>query len=397
MYCMGLGEESLTCSRAADNICLICKGTKQVYDYCFSGMDCPDGFTEVRELESVFLYTSVCLKEPIKYSWQFYYELYISTDGTNSQNTDAPLRTFHYDLQKATRKFTIIWISPGEYEYRKETVFNPLVSNPYSPLKFSVYLQLEELIIIGDFSNKPVIYIVDYPMQLYSQARLTYIANIIFSGVKALSSQCEGGLCAYCPYIYYMDKDSYDDRYNRIDDLLEYGLECDYYYSDSAFIITDSESELYIEDSKFQDFGQQLNAIIKSSGSVWLFIVNFSNVMAHYDGAIINLDCKISCSHIEFFYYMGNVTKLNNGYEYTTDKYQAGFIKISGYKEAGIYFVKFDYNMVVTGIEGRNYNYLLFFKNLIGTVYVYSCVFSDSFLNGILYLDDSSLTYSTFL
>ncbi|OMJ68192.1 hypothetical protein SteCoe_34433 [Stentor coeruleus] len=397
MYCMGLSQEISSCLRSAYDQCLICKDTKQIYDYCFSG-ECPDGFIEIPELNSTFLNTIICFKEPIKYSWSYYYELYISNNGNNSKNgsKEEPLETLHYALQKATRKFTKIYLSPGEYDYTKSNVVNILVYDSLSPLKFTVDLGLEELWIQGtDENDRPIVYIVSYPMQIYSQAKKTYIKNINFYGIRALNSECDNELCAYCAYIYNLGTYYLNDQFEYIEDLSAYALNCND-YNDYSFIITDSDTYLTIENTDFSLFGQQLYAIIQSSGSVTLKNVNFEDIIIQSKGAAIDLSCTSSCKSADFSYITGSVSKINNGYEYTEDKYQAGFLKITGYNNAYISNITFDYNMVITGYSGSYYNYLNHFVNLLGTVTIEYCTFSNSFLNGIVYLDDSSLTYTDF-
>ncbi|OMJ68621.1 hypothetical protein SteCoe_33871 [Stentor coeruleus] len=397
MYCMGLSQESSSCTRSANDECLLCKGTKQIYNYCFSG-ECPDGFIEVPELYSVFLNTEICFREPIKYSWNNYYELYISNDGDDSQSGSEaePLETFHYALQKATRKFTKIYINPGEYDYTISNIVNILVTNSLSPLEFSVDLELEELWIQGtDENDRPIVYIMNHPMQIYSQAKKTYIKNIIFNGIRALKSECNNILCFYCAYIYNLGNYYLNDRHDYIEDLSLYSLNCDD-YNYYSFITTDSDTFLSIENTDFLIFAQQLYAIIKSSGSVTLKNVNFENIIIQSVGAAIKLTCTTSCKSTDFEYISGSVSKLNNGYEYTVDKYQAGFLKITGYNNAYISNITFDYNMIVTGNTGNNYNYLIHFENLIGTVTIEYCTFSNLFLNGIVYYDDSSLIYNDF-
>ena len=249
--CMGLSSPLVTCTRGS-SMCYLCLTLTQIYDFCMI-CSCPPGYQVIDSLTPVFLGTSVCLKEPVNYSFNNLYTIYMSADGAtdNDGSEGSPISSLSIAFQLVTRRFTEILISPGEYYYDKQPSSSCIVSDPTNPLMTIVNLHLEILWITGsDTADRPIIYLTDSQMKIESQALSLYITDVIFNGQYALQSSCRSDLCMYCPYLYSPNSDiSLNDRNQIIDDASQYAQNCDSFNSFS-FITVPAGSSLTMDISR---------------------------------------------------------------------------------------------------------------------------------------------------
>ena len=393
--CMGLSSPLITCTRGS-SMCYLCLALTQIYDFCMI-CDCPPGYQVIDSLTPVFLDTPVCLKEPLNYSYNNLYKIYMSTDGAidNDGTQGSPINSLSVAFQLVTRRFTKILISPGEYYYDKQPSTSCIVTDLTNPLMTIVDLHLEELWIAGsDATDRPVIYLTNTQMKIKSKALKLYIINVIFNGQYALQSSCSSDLCMYCPYLSTpISGYSLNDRNQLIEDTSQYAQNCNTFNSFS-FITVPAGSSLTMDTVDVINCQQQFKSFINSQGSLTLTRVNFNRIQSAASQAWIYMSCSSNCDSVDFSYSEGNITNLNYGYEYLPDTVQSGFLDARNINSVSLYGILVDYAMVATGISVTASTYLLYTLDLLSTISINSCQFQNSLLNSLLYADASRVVYS---
>ena len=147
-YCMGLSSYSNTCKRSYTinpDYCLLCLDKYQIQNYCIDS--CPSGYSVVGQLTPLFFNTSVCLKDPESSSPNKFFRIYVNETGSSDGlgTLVNPTNSIFQAFSKATRKYTMILISQGTFNFSQESTKNPLINDPMSPLNFIINLNLEEL------------------------------------------------------------------------------------------------------------------------------------------------------------------------------------------------------------------------------------------------------------
>ena len=394
--CMGLSSPINTCLRSSKK-CYLCQESTQIYDLC-TVCDCPPGFSVVPTLTPMFLNTDVCLREPINYSMNKFFYIYVSTTGctTNDGSPGNPISSLSIAFQQVTRSYTKILISPGDYYYDKQTSGSCLVTDLTNPLMTSVNLHLKQLWISGtDATNRPVIYLTNTQMKIESTAANLYITNVIISGEYALVPTCDNELCMYCPYLVSTGGGNYklNDRNEIITDTSLYATNCaDFAFS---FITVPNGSSLTMETVDVVKCQQKFTNFINSLGSVTLKTVNFDRIQSASGNAWIYMNCNSNCESTDFTFTGGSIKNLNYGYEYLPDTVQSGFINANGIGSFYMGNVVVEYAMVVTGVSTTQYKNMFYFQSLSGTITIENCQFSSSFFNYLIYVDASTVSYSS--
>lgn len=407
-YCLGLSVTSASCQRStgssSTSSCSICKNNNvQIYNYCLGQNSiCPPGFSLIPALATTFLNSNVCLREPTKYSVNYYYLIYVDINAASGGNGTAnnPYNSLATAFSKATREYTKIYIKPGNYTYSKTNVTNPLVTDNTNPFKTAVDLNIKEIRVEGTSStNRPVINVNNDIMKFYVSSQSFYIKNVVFNGVQALSNNCAGGSCSYCPYYTNMSIYYFDDRGNPITNLGNLGTTCSDFNS-YDFITVPSSRSLYLDTVDVFNFQQQFNSFINSQGSVTLTNVNFNMIQSA--NAWIIMSCTTSSTgttnncNSAFTFNGGSVKNLNYGYEYRTSILQYGFLTASNLGSFYMSNVAFNYDMAVTGSSSTVYYDFITLTNTQETVTITSCTFQNMFLNTFLRIDTSALSYTEY-
>ena len=407
LYCMGLSQSSSTCSRyytSTTSTCLICSpSNNQIYNFC-TPSNCPPGFESQLNLKSYFLNTNLCLRELKKYSPNNYYTIYVSnvntTSNTTSNNTsNTTYNAYANSLASAfasiTRKFTKVILSTGTHDYNNQPVTNPIVTDSTNPLNTIVDLYIQEIYIEGiDPTNRSIIYVYNDKVIINSQALTIYIKNIIFDGRFGLSSKCSNITCMYCPYLNQISNKYFDDHSNPVTDVTNYAQNCPGFTSIN-FITVGVDSNLYLDTVDVKNFQQQFQSFIYSNGGVYLTSVNFDKIQASSSKAWIYMECLTSsCPNLNFKYKGGNITNLNYGYEYRADILLSGFFKGDGINYFEMNGVTIQYAFVVTGIDLTTVNYFIYIVDQLQYVYIIDCNFEDIFVNGLIVVDVTALSYS---
>ena len=336
-------------------------------------------------------------REAAQYSTSNYKELFVNSSTPQEQGNPGEIqfKSLYLALVTVYADYTKIFIVDKEVDYYlDETRISPFATDIHNPLNIHTGYKTRELWIIGNYSTeeKTVIYWKD-DLLFTSQAKRLYIKNIEFIGKYNMDKFCVYETCYYCPYIIKVSEVYKDDKGLEIPDsnLTNYSQDCSSYSSINVFSIN---HDAYMEDVNFVDFRYQFNSLIKFSGKLKLKNVNFHKIQAKPDGSVILFECSANdCLKTSFTYSQGEVVSLgagnNDGFNVST----GSFFKSSDIGYITITNITFSFNFVHHNLRSSNKGYLIYSKNHLGTIVIEDCKFQNNYVDFLVYVDVSSLTY----
>lgn len=406
LHCYGNVDSTLSNCLKNDGLnCLICS-TVMVLDQCETlDTECPIGYVELDVGKYFGSLERWCFIEPTKYSMNNYKEFYVSPlksyaepgyYGDGSENN--PMVSLYYALLSVYATYTKILLDYTVDHYfsvSPNDATSPFVDSSKDPLNTKNWYDYEELWIqSASDSVRAKVYWTD-GMKISPVASKFYIKNIDFYGTKILR-ECTEYFCFYCPYVQGSNYGYMDDRNKNINiDEYEnmYGKDCPLYSSDVIFTL---ENSAVFENVKFIGFRFQYSSFIYISGTLTLKNVDFLGMQAKDSGSVITISCTLDCDEANFYYQIGIVEDVGAGYEDTSLVTTGSFFQGSGYHSAIFESVKFSYNFAFSNLEASVVGSLIYSVNQIGTITISNCAFDYNYVNNLIYIDVSSLTYSDY-
>ncbi|OMJ71850.1 hypothetical protein SteCoe_29840 [Stentor coeruleus] len=403
LHCFGKVENKFpNCMYSDGKNCLISEGWMINEISVNNIVDCPFGFTKSDSISQIFENKlSWCFIEPVFYTKNKYRLFYVNPDFIRNSSEDFgngditnPMISLFYALESVYAAYTKIILQSKElyYEFNRDQK-SPLRTEDNNPLSsFMPSLKLYELWIIGDetLNERPIVYWKGN-LVIKPKSETFYIKYIEFRGTKILHN-CTFDYCLYCPYVVFGENKAFDDR-NRVIDMNlynnDYGKNCDKYNSDVMFYFT---VPAYIENVAFSGFRHQFSQFIYSESTLSMTNVSFSKMQA-YEGMSVILG---KSSNFYLSYTLGSVSDLSAGYEITEFIALGSFLICEDCNSISISDVNFTYNLAYSNLLTGVISSLIYSKNHIGIITITGCIFEKNFVNGLIFIDVSSLSYSDY-
>ena len=401
LYCMGQANVWYSsCLRQSFDKCLLCDST-MVVGTCQNDLSaCPVGYENIEQLTDEFKNKLWCLKEPVHYTVSNYKIVYVDSTASDFDNDGitSTFNTLYHALLSVYATFSKIFLKNREIDFYIDGRTSIFVSDKYDPLNANSIYTINELWIIGNYSEtlKTKVYWKDN-LKITPLSQKFYIQNIEFIGAYVLNNTCISEFCYYCPLIFkgYWGG-HFNDKNRYIDDnefFTNFSIGCNIYSSVDVF---NFKNEAYIENTDFVNFRYQYKSFIRSSGILNLTNVSFYKMQAKSTGSIILLECSSECIKSKFTYHGGAVRDLGAGYDDTETVETGSFIMGVGFGYIFVRNVSFSFNFLLNNRFGSSYGYLLYSKNHLGTISIIDCQFSSNYVNYLIYIDVSTLTYDEY-
>ncbi|CAG9321392.1 unnamed protein product [Blepharisma stoltei] len=363
--------------------CMSCMTYALISGECTSNQDSDLIISPDESLVKIFSEDRSTLKNPYIYFVTSVLSDYIwSGDGTFL----SPYQDLNSAIKYSNYNYSVIYLKEdGDYQGLRE---NEIDEGRYHQFiarrKDKLYLKLTTL----NGGNITVYGITDY----YNYWSLSFsngileINNVIFDGKFRECADTE--YCEYCPYVEQDWSSSswyVNDRGEEIWNYVDMDI-CrkfhDYYFIDV------NEGSLIMRNVSFINFRMGFAAIIRAryDSNVLLYNVTFDNIWLanKEEAAVIYLDndctnnAEDTCSS-SFYYEIGKVSRLNNGYEYNDPLSFRGFLYVKNIIDINIIKVEFGYNLVYSywydDIETASLLTLFLFQKL----EIESCIFSYNY------------------
>jgi hypothetical protein len=384
------------CKRCIGSYCLECEDDYyQWYYLCVES--CPPGYKEHSKV-SKLCYPSY------DYSYEDSPELYfISATETGSAYRSDLAST----LAEAWQSYVVVYLTDAitelseltdaaAYEFDTKSTLEPLRKTyDTSTKRMTIATNLCNLHINSNCLNqKAKIRLMDPRIRLYVGKYTLVLENVDIEGYYSLDNSCSAAECSYCPFLQKKNGLYIDDRFNVYSSWPNWGDCTD--LSKSSFFEGDCNSSLILKNIDITDFRQQLRSFVSTSGSLQMTQVTFNNIQptAASNTAFIVQDCSTcGTSPCDFEYSQGSVEYLNNGYEYSSQLSQAGFLRSIKASSATIQEVEFKSNFKIKSYkvsDAASKQHLLYFSDVTGVVKVEHCSFKSNIVTGELILVDSS-------
>ncbi|OMJ86545.1 hypothetical protein SteCoe_11896 [Stentor coeruleus] len=406
LNCYGNVNKELSGCLKNDGVdCLICNSV-MILDQCkSSGTKCPVGYVELDVGKYFGGLERWCFVEPTKYSVNHYKKFYVNPKVSYTEpgyygdgSEVSPMVSLYYALISVYASHTKILLDctvNHTFSVSPSDAQSPFVDSNIDPLNTNNWYKYEELWIeSASESVRAIVYWTPH-MKISPLASKFYIRNIDFYGTKVLKD-CTEDVCLYCPYVEGSNYGFIDDRkknINIIDYQLKYGTECPLYNSD---IIFNFKNSAVFENVKFIGFRFQYSSFIYTSGSLVLKNVDFLKMQAKNGGSVIAILCTLNCDESTFYYQVGTVQDIGDGYEDTDSVTTGNFFWGSGYHSATFDSVQFSYNFAFSNLEAASFSNLIYSENQIGIIIISNCTFDHNYVNNLIYIDVSSLAYSDY-
>ncbi|OMJ86544.1 hypothetical protein SteCoe_11895 [Stentor coeruleus] len=403
LFCYGNTINTLSnCLKSDGTSCLVCNNV-MIMDQCITqDINCPIGYIE---LDISVYFGSLkrwCFIEPTKYSMNNYKKFYVNPMKSYTQSgyygdgsKENPMVSLYYALLSVYASYSkIILDSTVDHEFKvsPNDAISPFIDNNKDPLNTNNWYDYEELWIESDSDSVRAKVYWTSGMKISPVTMFFYIRNVEFYGTKVLKD-CTEEVCLYCPYVQGSNFGFMNDRNENIhiDDYEnKYGKDCDLYYSDVIFRLKNSG---FFENVTFIGFRYQYSSFIYASGALTLKNVDFKKMQAKDSGSVIFLTCDLDCHSSDFYYISGIVEDIGAGYEDTEFVTTGSFFIGSGYHSATFENVQFLYNFAFSNLQASSSGSLIYSLNQIGTITISNCTFNNNYVNNLIYIDVSSLTY----
>lgn len=402
LHCFGKVENNEpNCLYSNGKDCLVCEGW-MVNELCVENIkECPFGFIMSEEISKVFDYkTSWCFLEPIFYTQNKYREFYVNPDFVRPSgelgNGDItnPMISLYYALTSVYAAYTKIYLQSKVLDFEsKKDEQSPLTKKGSDPLSsYMSSFKLYELWIIGDESleERPIVYWKG-DLVIKPRSEKFYIKYVEFRGTKILKD-CTFDYCLYCPYVAIGgDNKMLDDR-NRViekESFDNYGTDCNQYNDEVLF---EFSVAVYIENVTFSGFRHQFKHFIYSESTLSMKNVTFSYMQAYKGMSVIFGES----SNFYLSYLLGSVSDLSAGYEVTDTLILGSFLICEDCNSISISNVDFTYNLAYSNLLTGSFTSLIYSQNHIGTITITDCIFENNFVNGLIFIDISSISYDDY-
>ncbi|CAG9326023.1 unnamed protein product [Blepharisma stoltei] len=419
-YC---GFSSCSCSpqnqtKCADPKCLKCYGNEmgdcyecdssilnnyQLYGYCLD--ECPSGFKPLHFLNETWICILKAETSSLENPAIYYVNWNVSETSGGDGSMAKPFKSLSFALVSIIAKYSILYLTPGIHYLTEVNEISPIQIGTQGSLKpYNMQIIRQNLTItttdgsivtLKPYLNKNIITIT-LKNTLYMS-----ISNVNFDSFqwKTESTKCglPSNLCSYCPHVTQIFDGSYeDDRGKTTTEFLDSEL-CKENYDWNLFEIP-KNSHLLLKNVNFTNWRLEENSLIYSyGGDVELENVNFSNIRTapfENSSVIIFADCGSNTYDCGNFYYnIGNVEKLNNGFEYDSSLVIMGFLAAKRVKSVSITNVNFKNNFISDpAADGAG---SLLYLEAFRTLFIGNCEFSYNYAeDGLIFISASNLALS---
>jgi hypothetical protein len=327
LSCLGQYGQGQCC--AEDMHCLVCigsycleceEGYYQHYSQCVEA--CPSGYREPSKIPMLcypsYDYTSQANPE----------QYFVSTTETRG----AYRPSLQAALAETWKAYTVIYLTEAITDLRELSEAEMMrfdTASTLTPLERTYKVNCKVIKLTTNLCNLHLssnclednakIRLTNAQIELYIGEYSLVIENVGIDGYSSLDNTCSVALCSYCPYSQPYKGSYVDDRYDIFSSWPNLGA-CTK-LKGSSFIYGDCGSTLVLDHVAVTDFRQQLEAFVRSYGTVLMTDVSFTNVQpsAASDTAFIVQNCEGCTGNCQFKLVRGAVKYLNNGYEYRSD------------------------------------------------------------------------------
>ncbi|CAG9330614.1 unnamed protein product [Blepharisma stoltei] len=392
------------CYGENDGQCYTCKDSYyQFYGYCLKA--CPCGYS-AKLIAGTY---PLCLPSDDESSSEnptYYYVTSLNTDDEAGGNGtyENPFESLALALTVINTKYSVVVLLDDGVHYLTELNKTNImwITSTDSKRPFNSQIQRKSLLITTENNN--TVYLKPKPdwniitIATLNTAYLS-ISNVIFDGNEWVHghNNCLDGYCSYCPSVDLQFDGSYkDDRGNKITNFTD-SSQCEKFHDWNLFeVLSNTTLELY--NVTFNNWRMEENSLIFNSGGViGLYSVDFDNIRTNPSSGsavVVFENCYNVSVHTygcgDFIYSGGRVTRLNNGFEYSSSLTLKGFFWAA--KAQAVYFLKvaFENNAVYSSSNAADdaLIYLETFRSLT----TYSCIFSYNVVySALIYLKPTTL------
>ncbi|CAG9330610.1 unnamed protein product [Blepharisma stoltei] len=394
-----------SCYGPDDGQCYMCDtmNSYQFYGYCLKA--CPCGYTA----KSIAGSYPLCLPNDDSSTMVSPTYYYVTSLTTNDQaggdgTRENPFESLSLALTAINSKYSVVILLNDGVHYLTQLNKTNIMSvvAPDSSKPYNSKTRRKSLSIISENSSK----VYFKPKTDWNILTITtqntdtiIISNIIFDGNEWAHGHngCLDGYCSYCPFITQQYDGSYkDDRGNTITNFTGSSL-CQKYHKWNL-IEAVSGTTLLLYNVAFNNWRMEENSIIFSNGgTVKLYNVDFDNIRTNPSSGsavVVFQDCLQNSGYTygcgNFSYSGGKVTRLNNGFEYSSSLTLKGFFRAARAQDISFGRVIFENNAVYSPSNADDDS--LIYLEIFRTLKIESCTFSYNLVySALIYLSSSNL------
>ncbi|CAG9330615.1 unnamed protein product [Blepharisma stoltei] len=396
------------CYGENDGQCYTCKDSYyQFYGYCVKA--CPCGYSAKLIADTYPL----CLPSDHKddnstaLNPTFYYVTSLNTDDEAGGNGtyENPFESLALALTVINTKYSVvILLNDGVHyltELNKTNIMSVTSADSHKPYNSKVQ---RKFLFINTENDTTVVYLKpkpDWNIMTFSTLNTEYlgISNVIFDGNEWVHGRnsCLDEYCSYCPSVSLQFDGSYkDDRGNTITNFTE-SSQCQKFHNWNLFEVQ-SGTVLDLNNVIFKNWRMEENSLIfNSGGGVWLYGVDFDNIRTNPSSGsavVVFQTCDDASGFTygcgDFAYYWGKVTRLNNGFEYSSSLTLKGFFWAAKAQDVIIGEVNFENNAVYSSLNAADD--ALIYLETFRCLTIYSCIFSYNVVySALIYLKPITL------